>query len=169
VAEICVRAGVTKGAFYFHFPSKQALFLDLLDQWLDEVQDRLQAVRQGGRSVAQSLLLLAGAANQTFGEARGQLPLFLEFLYQARLEPAIWQATIEPYRRFQDFFAAWIEQGVAEGSLGPVDAQATARILVSMAVGLILQSVVDPDGADWPQALQDSLTFFVHGIERVKE
>ena len=34
VAEICQAAGVSKGAFYYHFPSKQAVFLELMDNWL---------------------------------------------------------------------------------------------------------------------------------------
>jgi len=34
VAEICHAAGISKGAFYYHFSSKQALFLALLQRWL---------------------------------------------------------------------------------------------------------------------------------------
>ena len=41
VAEICRSAGVSKGAFYHHFPSKQALFLELLDRWLAELDAQL--------------------------------------------------------------------------------------------------------------------------------
>ncbi|MGD8474909.1 MAG: helix-turn-helix domain-containing protein, partial [Anaerolineae bacterium] len=35
VAEICRRAGVTKGGFYHHFPSKQDVFLEMLERWLE--------------------------------------------------------------------------------------------------------------------------------------
>ena len=31
VAKICRRAGVSKGAFYHHFETKQAIFLELLN------------------------------------------------------------------------------------------------------------------------------------------
>ena len=37
VAEICERAGVSKGAFYYHFETKQALLLTLVDVWLQEL------------------------------------------------------------------------------------------------------------------------------------
>ena len=33
VAEICAAAGVSKGAFYHHFPTKQAVFIELLNFW----------------------------------------------------------------------------------------------------------------------------------------
>ena len=39
VAEICRAAGVSKGAFYHHFPSKQAIFLELLDGWLSRLDE----------------------------------------------------------------------------------------------------------------------------------
>jgi AcrR family transcriptional regulator len=34
VADICREAGVSKGAFYHHFPSKQKLFLAIMQDWL---------------------------------------------------------------------------------------------------------------------------------------
>ncbi|MCX6071787.1 MAG: helix-turn-helix domain containing protein, partial [Chloroflexi bacterium] len=35
VADLCETAGVSKGAFYHHFPSKQAVFMALLNRWLE--------------------------------------------------------------------------------------------------------------------------------------
>ena len=45
VAEICSQAGVSKGAFYHHFPSKKDLFLAIVDKWLQGVNNLLSTMR----------------------------------------------------------------------------------------------------------------------------
>ena len=46
IDQICTDAGVSKGAFYHHFPSKQAMFLELLKAWLGTIDAGFAAVRQ---------------------------------------------------------------------------------------------------------------------------
>ncbi|HRQ22849.1 MAG TPA: helix-turn-helix domain-containing protein, partial [Anaerolineales bacterium] len=43
VDDICKEAGISKGAFYHHFESKQALFLALLDGWLEIIDNAIEA------------------------------------------------------------------------------------------------------------------------------
>ncbi len=40
VADICARAEISKGAFYHHFPSKQTLFLAIVEQWCRQFIDQ---------------------------------------------------------------------------------------------------------------------------------
>jgi AcrR family transcriptional regulator len=151
VAKICRQAGMSKGAFYHHFASKQAVFIELLNRWLDRLDAQFAAIRAEAQSVPESFARMAEVMQYILDDAGGQLPIFLEFLNQARREPAVWEATISPYRRYRDYFSEMIAEGITEDSLQQVDPDLAAGVLVSLAVGLLLQSLLDPQGADWGQ------------------
>ncbi len=166
VNEICLRAGVTKGAFYHHFPSKQAVFLELFNRWLEGLDVQLAAARAEASTVPEALLHMADMAQGVFDAADGQLPMFLEFWTEARHDPEIWRAMIAPYRRYRDYFSGIIKAGVAEGSLRKVAPDIAAQVVVSFAVGLVLQGVLDPQGADWGKVVREGLRILLQGLER---
>jgi AcrR family transcriptional regulator len=168
VAEICERAGVSKGAFFYHFPTKQAVFLELLGRWLEGLEQQLNLMRAQVSSVPEALLQMAGVAQQVFGMARERLFIFLEFLNKAARDPQIWEATITPYRRYREFFARMMETGIAEGSLRLVDPEVAANAILSLAIGLVLQAAMDPDGTDWGVTVRQSVQMFVAGIRRME-
>jgi len=164
VAEICHLAGVSKGAFYHHFPSKQALFLELLDRWLGELDTQLSAMRFEATTVPQGLLHMAAMTRHVFETADGRLPIFLEFWSQAARDRTVWQATIDHYRRYQRFFADIIADGIREGTIRPVDPQEAAQVLVSLAVGLVVQGLLDPQGSDWAEITREGVRMFLEGL-----
>lgn len=166
VADICQEAGVSKGAFYYHFPSKQALFLDLLDEWLKDLDFQLKLLRQDYLGIPDSLINMTAVVPMVLQSAGGHLQMFLEYWIQASRDETIWQATIAPYHRYQALFATIIEEGVAEGSLKPVDPRVTAQVIVSLAVGLLLQGLLDPQGADWEKVAKQGIQYLMDSISR---
>lgn len=165
VAEICERAGVSKGAFYHHFASKQDLFMALLGNWLDGLDAGLRAVRSQTSTVPDALREMAGMVGFVLNSAGGRLPMFLEFWTQAARDPDVWAATIAPYRRYRAFFAELVQAGVAEGSLRPVDAEVVAQVIVSLAVGTILQGLLDRDGTDWNRSLRQGIEIILDSVK----
>ncbi len=166
VAEICAAAGVTKGAFYHHFASKQALFLELLNAWLQTLDKQLLEANGATESFPVRLQGMAQTAQQVFEDVQGQVPMFLEFWAQAARDPVTWQATIAPYRRYRSWFAEMVGEGIADGSLRPVDPAAAAQVIVALAVGLVLQGLLDPEGADWGRAATDGVQILLDGLRR---
>jgi AcrR family transcriptional regulator len=167
VNDICQSAGVSKGAFYHHFPSKQQLFLAIIEDWLKTIDAQLFTQAGDVGNIPQSLNRMAKMLGFVFEAASGQLPMFLEFMVQASRDQAVWNATIAPYRRYQGLFEEMIEKGQGEGSIRPeVNAQTTSWVLISLAVGILLQGVIDPNMADWNEVTRSGVQMILESIQR---
>ena len=164
VEEICTEAGVSKGAFYHHFPTKQAVFLALMQGWLAMIDVGMQAVRK--ETVPETLVTMTNLLPGVFAAAENRLPMFLEFWLQASRDETVWKAIIAPYRHYQEYFSKLIHDGMAEGSIKPVDSQVAAQVIVSLAVGLVLQGVLDPRGADWEKTGRESMQILMNGFAK---
>jgi AcrR family transcriptional regulator len=168
VAEICQAAGVSKGAFYHHFPSKQAVFLELLNSYLNSIDTGFSTMRQEAHDVPQTILQMASLVGTLFQSADIHLPIFLEFWTQANREPTVWEAAMAPYRRYLSYFASIIQEGIEEGSIKTIDPPLAARLLVSMALGMLMQSLFDPQITDWSSEARQHMQLLMNGIARSK-
>lgn len=157
VSEICTFSGISKGAFYHHFSSKQAVFLAILDEWLDNLDHFLQHQMDISPSVPQALMEMSQLMEQVFIQAQGHLPMFLEFWMQASREPAIWNSLIEPYRRYRLFFMNLINKGCQAGEISVSNPAISAQILVALALGILLQGVIEPGEVNWGLTTQSAI------------
>jgi len=166
VAELCKAAGVSKGAFYYHFPSKQALFLALLETWLSGLDAAFEKISHESQSVPQAIQAMAQMAGNVLESSDASLSIILEFWIQAYRDPKIWEAAIAPYRRYQDYFTSLLEKGMQEGSLHPADPKIAARVTVSLGLGLLLQALIDTESTQWEAVVRQCVDLLLHGLSR---
>lgn len=166
VAGICEAAGVSKGAFYHHFATKQEVFLALLNDWLDNLNQAMQQVIDGQREVPDALMYLASLGKLLFMAGEKHLSILMEFWEQARHDPESWKAAGAPYERYQQFLARIIRKGVEEGSLRDVDPDDVARLIIAVATGLMLQGVMDVEQEAWGQTVEKYVEILIEGLRR---
>jgi len=168
VAEICEGAGVSKGAFYYHFQTKQALFLTLIDVWLQELNRALGQPDPGNETVPDRILAMSRKFQDILTSRTQRLALIMEFWTQASRDEAIRQAVLAHYRTFQRFFVDLVELGVAEGTLRPTDPAAGGQVFLSLTSGLFFQGLLDPTGADWGKVAERSIRIVLDSMRRRK-
>lgn len=167
VADICEQAGVTKGAFYHHFASKQSVFLELRDRWLAPLEAQFTLSRDPAESLPQLLQRIANMASVVFAGAKEdqRRQVFLELLSAARHDPTILPAMLAPIQRYREMFAQLIKTGIAESTLREVDSDLVGQILVSLGFGLLLQGLLDPQGDEWGAIAARALPVLMQGLE----
>lgn len=145
VEEISLAAGHSKGAYYFHFDSKEGIFLELLERWADEQGHRLRAPESGVElSAAAFLNTLEGFLRYDDREPEWAL-LLPEFWAQAHRNERVQETLRKGYARWLKLLTALFERGAAERWFKPaVQPETAAGLVLALHDGLIVQSRLRP-------------------------
>ena len=156
VDAICERAGISKGSFYWHYASKQEVFVDILDTWARQVMDELYDQFEQSVLHHDYIGAVTAALQREMRRGRAIVPLWLEFTLQARREPEIRQALSKFYRRARMAIAE-VLRPAARGKLDEAQLQAVATTIFGAYTGLMVQEVSDPDESHVRTAVEDSM------------
>jgi AcrR family transcriptional regulator len=164
VDEIAGRAGVSKGAFYWHFDTKRDAFTALVDRMAGEVQPRWREMAAGVSPTAALRAMLEGApglAEQSLALADASL----EYMAEARRDPALLERLGAQLRMGREVIGEQIRRGIEAGEFRDVDAEAYAAAIVGAGKGLGLLRVFDSDLA-FEQAWQAMIELVLRGLAR---
>jgi AcrR family transcriptional regulator len=145
VEEIAAAAGYSKGAFYFHFASKEDIFLELLEQWTGEQTERLRAFDEA--TPAAAALLESLEAFLSYAEREVVWPrLLVEFWAQARQHEAIRRGLSQAYVTWRRLLAQAFRRAAHTGLLSPqLDPDDAARLVLATHDGLVVETCIDPE------------------------
>jgi AcrR family transcriptional regulator len=166
-SDLVAESGLTKGAFYFHFPSKEALalatFAHQQERWVEVVS---RAADPAKKAIDQLDAMLQAACDfcETEVSARCVSRLCFELGEDPRLRP-----TLTPYLSiWEELIASIVRRGQREGDIrGDVDAGAVARVSVAAWIGVDDVSKVVSDGADLRARAEEFLEILMLGVRSV--
>jgi AcrR family transcriptional regulator len=149
IADVCRESGLSVGAIYTYFSSKEALFQQSCDliaaRGLDELAERLVHAT----TTAERMTIAIGLYIETIDEytgAPGQISL-LQAWAEAEREPSVRAMLAARRERLVGAGQFLIRQGMASGELPSwLDVDAVTRGFLGLLDGLLLQRVEAGDG-----------------------
>jgi AcrR family transcriptional regulator len=129
VEKISARLNVTKGSFYHHNEAKDDLVVACFERTVDVMRATQRAADVLGGS-GWDRLCSASAALVEF-QLRGGAPLLRTSALTSVPEP-IQARLITKFDRVSGYFAAVISDGIADGSIRPVDANICAQMITGI-------------------------------------
>lgn len=129
VEDISAQLNVTKGSFYHHNEAKDDLVADCFKRSFAVVRRAQLASRDLAGGQWQRLASVSAALVEYQLSDHGPL---LRASAMGALPPPLRQAMAERYNRISDRFAAMISDGIAEGSIRPVDPMIAAHMINAM-------------------------------------
>lgn len=166
VDAICAETQTSKGSFYWHYGSKQEIFIDVLETWTRTVMDELY--EQFEEAVIDDDYVAAITAALARESRRGQVmvPLWCEFVSLAHREPEIRAAVAKFHRRARAAVAS-ILRPVVIAEMSEHELQAMAATAFGAYIGLMMQHVVEPEGANAPDTVRPFLTMLGRILGRI--
>ncbi|MFB8393887.1 ScbR family autoregulator-binding transcription factor [Streptomyces yangpuensis] len=157
LSDVVRHAGVTKGALYFHFPSKQALARTLMEEQF-QVSDHLPAVENPGLQTVIDLTHQMAHGLRTNVRIRAGIRLVVEFGSFTHPDPT-------PYDAWIDTCRACLIPAQQAGDLHPaLDVNALSALLVGAFTGIQVTSHVRTRRQDLHTRVADLWSFLLPSI-----
>lgn len=122
--DIVRRAGMSKGAIYFHFPGKEALFFTLVERLADVLErsarKSISRESSGVARVDATLKTLLDMLSKHQGLAKVVL------LGGAGLGPSLDRRLLKLHERFARFIKGYLDKAVADSSIPAMDTEVAA-------------------------------------------
>lgn len=164
IDDIVQATGSSAGNIYYHFKSKEGLFLYLIDEWDREWEQKWQAREHLYPTAAEKLY---GMAEQLVRDNLNH-PLTKaadEFFNQSEKPGDIEERIAEMMAGYVKFNRKLLQQGVDSGEFGPIDVDRLAVLLDSLIIG-VSQHSRKKSQEEALVLYRSAIDLFLHGISR---
>ncbi len=150
VDDIAEESQTSKGGLYFHFPTKQAIFLALLDRMAGLLRSRVEAAAEGEPDPIARADVALQVVLQTFASHRTLSRLF--FVEALGAGPEFSRRMLEIRASFESLIQQHLDEAVRQGSIPSLDTAAASRVWFGALNEVVTSWVL----ADSPARLEDA-------------
>ncbi|WP_034089620.1 ScbR family autoregulator-binding transcription factor [Streptacidiphilus albus] len=159
--DVAERAGLTKGALYFHFSNKESLAVEIVNIYLERWQPLIDSVEQAGLSPLETLVEILDRTAEVF---RTEVPI--QAAARLQIERSLIHADVPtPYVGWIAVMTELAEQAKEAGELREgLDPAVAARVIVSSFFGMQHMSDMLSARADQRERYREMCDVLLLGI-----
>lgn len=137
VDEIVAESNTSKGAVYFYFPSKQDIFLAIVDKFSVLLEDRLEQAMNKEQSGVERVSIALQVCLKTFEQYSSLAKIFL--VQAEGLGLAFEDKEIEIHDRFARIIQKYLEEAVQAEEIPAIDCQIAAYIWMGAIYDIVIR------------------------------
>lgn len=163
--DIAAQAGLSKGALYWYFKSKDSIIDELVALFFDREIEEFETLLANDMTASERL---RAATRLLIDEMSGLvdfMPIAYEYYATALRDEATYDFFQQFYQGFTTIFAQMIRQGVDAGEFrADVDPTLAAAMLASFYEGAIFIWIFNQENLDINDLVETAMTLFLDGL-----
>ncbi len=162
--DIVQLSGLSKGAIYHHYSSKDELFLSLVDHWEMNFFPNFRGRLEDGASASD---LLRGFAEEIIKEFTKRRHIFLaelEFWSLANKNEKVRERIKILYQHLLDLFKKVIERGIETGEFREINSDITALSILTSFQGVIWFTIFDHNKLSADEYLREVIEMMIRSF-----
>jgi len=162
--DIVTASGLSKGALYWHFKSKQDLFIALLEWFFTEFGEEVSHAWHNTMTAAEKLQAITAVSLASSEQFIPFFKVFLDFWAQTSEDEKVLQLFDGILQGFWQQIEQIINEGIAAGDFRPVDASSLALGFLGMLDSLFLYKTLLGDKVDMHATARTALEVMLAGL-----
>ena len=162
--DIVAEFGLSKGALYWYFRSKDEIVIAMLESLFSQEMTRLRTLPDARDSARERLLAFADTTAGNFKSWTRLMPILYEFYALAFRKKAIRRALKVQFQTYLELMEPLIQQGIEQGEFRPVDVRQAALAAGAIIEGTLLLWIFAPDLVQLDDQLRAGLRLFLDGL-----
>lgn len=163
--DIVAESGLSKGALYWYFNSKDDLIIAILDRLFEREMSDLRDMQINPGPASERLRQFTEHTLTDLEQWLGLLPVAYEFLGLIFRRAIVKQAFRHYLRSFLQLLIPIIQEGIDNGEFRPANAEEVAITTVAIFEGTILLWVYDPESIDVSRHIRQGIELLLMGLQ----
>lgn len=164
--DIADKAGLSKGALYWYFKSKDAIILTILDSLFSREISRIQKLADIDLPVREMMKVYIDSITKDLGAMKPMMPILFEFIAMAFRQKNIRKSLQKYFKNFMEVTEPLIQRGIDKGEFIPVDPTNASQTIGAIIEGSVLLWSYDPETIDLKALIESSVNLLLEGLEK---